>query len=206
MLKDVTFITGSADKAGQSVKIDKDLVRKAKIWVEKVYLNTDHLIRTGYWVKKIFPEASDSLLIAAITHDVERAFQKGRKPPSAELRGAVWDDHVYNSWHSKRSAKFVKACLRKEDARPILIKEVGELIEHHEEGGWNEADYLKDADSISFLEINVPMFINRIPDKLSKDEVKEKFVYMFERMTNKKAKEIAEPFYRKGLEKLQNID
>lgn len=182
------------------------LIKKAEEWINKIYFNADHLLRTGYWVEKIHPEADESLIIASITHDVERAFPGGRKPPSPELYGAQWDDPIYNSWHSKRSAKYVKEYLKKEGAGSELIDEVTKLISVHEKGGWKEADILRDADSVSFLEINVPMFISRIPNELRKSEVREKFDYMFKRIDGKKARELATPFYSKAITDLDKVE
>lgn len=181
------------------------LINEAEKWVNKIYSNADHLIRTGYWVKKVYPGADEAMVIAAITHDVERAFPSGRKPPSPELKGAKWDDVVYNRWHGKRSSKFVGKFLEDHDAQENLIKKVTKLIIYHEEGGWEEADYLRDADSISFLEINPPFFISRIGKDLKRKEVKEKFDYMFRRIGSRKARELAASFYNKAIAELNKI-
>ena len=180
------------------------LYQKTKAWVEKIYFNADHLIRTAYWIRELTPKPSEALLIAALTHDIERVFKEGRKPSVSKMR--KWDDQKENQWHSERSAKFVKDFLKKENTKTDLIEEVLRLINHHEEGGWDEADLLRDADSLSFLEINVPFFISRIPKELSKKEVKEKFNYMFMRIGSKKAREIAKPFYKKAMFDLNKVE
>jgi len=181
-----------------------ELYQKTKAWVEKIYFNADHLIRTAYWIEELIPKPSEALLLAALTHDIERAFKEGRKPPVSKTR--KWNGQVDNQRHSERSAKFVKDFLEKENAKPDLIKEILRLISHHEEGGWDEADLLRDADSLSFLEINVPFFISRIPKELSKKEVKEKFNYMFMRIGSKKVREIAKPFYKKAMFDLNKVE
>lgn len=186
--------------------MDNNLIELTEKWIDDIYFNSDHLLRTGHWIKQLYPKADDALIIAATTHDVERAFPKGRKPPSPELKGARWDDLVYNRWHGKRSAKFVSNFLKKNGASKDLIDKVVRLIIYHEKGGWKEADYLRDADSISFLEINVPFFISRISKDLSKKEVGEKFDYMFRRISSKKAKELATPFYSKAITDLDKIE
>lgn len=122
--------------------MDKGLIAKVQRWVEEIYSNSDHLVRTGYWVKKLDSKASDALIIAAITHDIERVFKENRNPPSPEAKGAKWDDSVYDKWHSERSAKFVTEFLKKEGASGELIKKVAQLVSHHEHGGWKEADIL----------------------------------------------------------------
>lgn len=35
-----------------------------------------HFWRTAYWLKKLYPKAGDPMLIAAVAHDLERAFRK----------------------------------------------------------------------------------------------------------------------------------
>jgi hypothetical protein len=182
--------------------MNKDLIEKIQEWVEETYSNADHLIRTGYWVKKLDPNASEALIIAAITHDIERAFGENRNPPVDEF-GANWDNPVYDKWHSERSAKFVSEFLKKEGENKELIEEASKLISHHEHGGWKEADILKDADSLSFLEVNVDTFVSWIPKKASKEDIRKKFDYMFNRIEGKKAKELAKPLYTKALEKLE---
>ena len=182
--------------------MDKDLIAKIQKWVEENYSNADHLVRTGYWIKKLYPKVDDALIVAAITHDIERAFKDDKNPPSPEFGGAKWGDDIYDRWHSERSAKFVSEFLKEEGVDKAFINKVSKLISHHEHGGWKEADILKDADSLSFLEVNVDMFISWIPEKLSKEEVREKFDYMFNRISGRKAKDIAKPLYEKALEKL----
>jgi len=171
---------------------------KTKKWVEKIYFNANHLIRTVYWVKKLNPQASEALVFAALTHDIERAFSEGRKPPIDEF-GGKWDSPIYNKWHSKRSAKFVADFFEKQRVDLKLIKRVGGLIKRHEIGGTKEADLLRDADSLSFLEINAPVFISWIPERMSKKSVKGKLDYMFNRIGNPKAKNLAKPFYEKAI-------
>lgn len=175
------------------------------MWVEEIYSNADHLLRTGYWVKKLYPQAKDSLIVAAITHDIERAFKKDRTPPSPEFGRVKWDDSVYDKWHSERSAKFVSDFLKKENIDEDFINDVAKLISHHEHGGWKEADILRDADSLSFLEINVDYFLTLIPEKLTKDEVREKFDIMYTRIGSEQAKQLAKPYYGKAIDRLNKI-
>lgn len=191
-----------------------DTVKAVGKWVKGIYFNADHLIRTAYWLKKLDPNADLASIIASITHDIERAFPKNRRPPSSEFSGAKWDDKEYNLWHGKRSARFVEKFLKKQGATEEIVSKVKHLIVYHEIGGDRETTLLKDADSLSFLEINVPLFISRInvrvstsriPRKLAKQEVKEKFNYMFNRISSKKAKSLARPFYKKALAKLASV-
>ena len=181
------------------------LIKRTESWVIGIYKNADHLIRTAYWVEYLKPDADDALIIAALTHDIERAFTEGRKPPISELSGQKWDDSVYNKWHGKRSAKFVKEYLQKENIQKEIIDRTCSLIKKHEFGGENDADLLRDADSISFLELITPLFISWIPKKMNREAVKAKLDYMYFRISGKKAKAIAQKFYDKGIADLERI-
>lgn len=176
------------------------LIKEIKDWVEEIYFNANHLVRAAYWVKKLNPKASEAVIIAALTHDIERAFERGRKPPKEEM--AKWDDIEYNLWHGERSAKFVSRFLKKKGAPDKLIKKVSDLVAKHELGGDYQADLVKDADSLSFLEVNAPIFISWVPEKLSRENVRGKLDYMFNRITIPKARKLAEPFYQKAIKEL----
>lgn len=180
------------------------LLDKVRKWVVENYNNREHLVRTADYIKILKPSASEPLLIAAYTHDIERAFKNNRNPPGSEY--GVWDDPIYNKWHSKRSAEFAAKFLKEENASGKLIESVTTLINLHEVGGNPDANILMNADSLSFLEVNVPMFISMIPDRLDKRKVKGKFDYMYRRITGEKAKNIAEPLYKDAIRKLNQSD
>ena len=184
----------------------KNIVKRVRDWVKKIYGNSQHLLRTGYWMKKLDPKCDLATYLAAITHDIERAFPEGRVPPSPEIRGVKWDDKKYNLWHGRRSAEFVEKFLIENGFREQeVIRKIRRLITYHEIGGDKETDLIKDADSLSFLEINAPLFISWVPQKASVKEIKEKFDYMFNRISSEKARKLAEPFYKKALKRLERL-
>lgn len=183
-----------------------DIVKIVRDWVKKNYIGDKHLIRAEYWLKRIKPDADEAMVIAVISHDIERAFLKGRKPPSPDVGGAKWDDQEYNLWHGKRSADFVeKFLLGNGFSDRDKINKVKQLIIYHEIGGDEQKDFIKDVDSISFLENNIDLFLSRIFQDASKEEIKEKFDYMFNRISSKKAKDLAKPYYSKALEKIEKV-
>lgn len=184
--------------------MNNQLFENARDWVNQTHPHPEHLIRTGYWVQQLDPTASDELIVACITHDIERAFTEGRVPEgsSEEGSGIIWDDEVYNLWHGRRSADFVAQWLKTQGVSDDFIKKVWRLIEVHEIGGNYEENLIKDADSISFLEINAPLFKSKIPEKFTKEQVIDKFDYMYNRISGEKAKELAKPFYQKAVDLL----
>lgn len=179
-----------------------DIVKIVRDWVKKNYTGDKHLIRAEYWLKRIKPDADEAMVIAVISHDIERAFPKGRKPPPSDR----WDDEVYAVWHGQRSADFVeKFLLENGFSDRDKIKKMKRLITYHEIGGDEQKDFIKDVDNISFLENNIDLFLSRIFQDTSKEEIKEKFDYMYNRISSKKAKDLARPFYSKALEKLEKV-
>jgi hypothetical protein len=184
----------------------KNIVKTVRNWVKNNYKTDNHLIRAEYWLKKLKPDADEAMIIAAITHDIERAFPEGRVPPSPQIRGVKWDDKEYNLWHGRRSAEFVEKFLIENGFKDQeIIRKIRRLITYHEIGGDKETDLIKDADSLSFLEINAPLFISWIPQKASVKEIKEKFDYMFNRISSEKARKLAEPFYKEALKRLKKL-
>ncbi len=160
-----------------------------------------HPIRTAFWVKKLYPKAGQSLLIAAIAHDVERAF---REDDIGHVRnsknGFLDEEHL--KYHQEKGAEIIFDFLIKEGADEELASEVRSLVEKHESGGTEEQNILKDADSVSFFENNIDHFIKDKAGETGRGKVKEKFIWMFNRITSRSAREIARPWYEEGMKKL----
>jgi kynurenine formamidase len=120
--------------------------------VLELHPHARHLERTLDWAVELDPNASEAVRIAAITHDIERAFPDRETGWDSAIS---WDDPAYNRWHQDRCADMVAAWLGERDAEPALVEEVDRLVRNHEVGGWPEADLVQAADSISFLETMV---------------------------------------------------
>jgi kynurenine formamidase len=133
-----------------------ELLDRARDWVIDVHPHAEHLERTLDWVVELAPDAPEALRIAAVTHDIERAFPD----PAATWDSARdWDSPEYNRWHQDRCADLVGDWLREQGADPALVGDVDALVRAHEEGGWPQADVLQAADSLSFLETMVPLLL-----------------------------------------------
>lgn len=100
---------------------------------------------------RLDPEASEPLLLAAVTHDIERHFPGGTQPDKA---AGAWDDVAYNTAHARRSAEIVTGWLRGHGVAEDFVAAVEPSILEHEFGGSLEGDVLQAADSFSFLEVN----------------------------------------------------
>src|SRR3954466_2489934 len=132
-----------------------ELLPAARAWVvDSEHPHARHLLRTEDWVLELEPDAGEALRLAAVLHDIERAFPD---PDASWDSARDWDSTVYNRWHQDRSARIAAEWLRERGAPPALVEEVERLILVHEDGGWPEADVLQAADSLSFLETLAPL-------------------------------------------------
>ena len=155
-----------------------------------------HFDRTVHWLKKLKPNATEDFLIAAIGHDIERAFRVNEPFKRAGFR-----DEEFLKNHMKKGAEILGKFLKEEGADDITIKKVKHLVSGHELGGDEDQNLLKDADSLSFVENNAQIFLSKF-DELGYEKIKEKFDWMYERISSPKAKELAKPFYNDMMSKL----
>lgn len=154
-----------------------------------------HFEKTVEWLKILYPEADEPMLIAAYSHDIARAF---RTKTAVELfKDKEFNDPDILKAHQNNGARIMSEYLKKHEYPESAIRRVNNMISKHEEGGDVESNFLKDADSLSYLEVNAKKHIGMI-DKLGKDKVERKIDWMFERITSSKAKELAIPFYAKA--------
>jgi kynurenine formamidase len=132
--------------------MSSELLQRATAWMADAHPHFPHLKRSLDWAVDLDPDASEAVLIAAVTHDAERAWPDREAGWDSAMS---WDDPDYNRWHQERCARIVGAWLREQGADPPLVDEVERLVRVHEEGGWPEADVVQAADSLSFLETMV---------------------------------------------------
>ena len=76
------------------------------------------------------------------------------------------------------------------------------MILHHEDGGDPESDLIKDADSISYFEMNSLKHANNAAMILGMEKTRNKLDWMYNRISSEKAKKIAKPMYEKALKAL----
>lgn len=158
-----------------------------------------HFSRTVDWMKILSPEADEALLVAAISHDIERAF---RQKDMSEKRGLGWTNTEFFRPHEERGAEIIANFLKEQGVDDKFIEKVKNLVARHEEGGDDDQNLLKDADSISFLENNIAFFFLPKSLEMGKEKIQQKFDWMFNRITSPKAKQIAQPFYDRAIKEL----
>ena len=117
----------------------------------------EHSRNTLEWLLKLDSRADAALRIAALGHDIDRAVET-RKVQRADFS----DYDAFKAAHARNSAAIVLEILADcgvEDA--ALVREIERLICAHEVGGDSRADLLKDADSLSYFDVNLPLYYAR---------------------------------------------
>ncbi|MGR3179006.1 MAG: DUF4202 family protein [Candidatus Anammoxibacter sp.] len=130
-------------------------VRKI-ISCSKVTEDPIHAENTLEWLLKIDPFADHSLQIAALSHDIDRADDKRKVQRSDFI-----DYDAFKSAHAINGAKILEEILNKCNVADFITKEACRLVTLHEVGGDPRSDLLKDADSISFFDVNMPLYYER---------------------------------------------
>jgi hypothetical protein len=174
-----------------------ELVERALAWIADVHPHPRHLARTRDWLLVLDPTADEALQIAAVVHDIERAFPADDDPYDP---GASPSADAYNEWHQQRSAQIARRWLHEQGASEELVEEVGALVAVHENGGWPEADTLQAADSLSFLEVQVDLFLGMVNSgRLPRERAVEKLRFMEERIRIGQARDLAAPLLAQAL-------
>ena len=181
---------------------ESSLVEKARRWVvDKYPYNREHLICTLEWLDRLAPDAREAVRLAALTHDMERAFPGPDSPVMSSL-----DDPVYERLHSERSARIVREWLTANGADDELIRDVETLVLAHETGGTDEADLVQAADRLSFLETNIDLFLGFVRSgRFTVDDVKTKFEHSYHRIRVPDAKALARPLFEDADARLASL-
>jgi hypothetical protein len=177
------------------------LIDAATQWVMANYpYNSFHLVKSLEWLDRIAPGSREAVRLAALTHDMERAFLG---PDQPQLPKAL-DDPEYNRLHAERSARIVRKWLCENGAAHGLVAEVELLVRAHELGGWPEANLVQAADSLSFLETNINLFLGFVKSgRYSPSDVRRKFEYSYERIRLERARALARPLFESAIARLE---
>jgi hypothetical protein len=182
-----------------------ELLEAARAWVPEVHPHARHLLRTEDWAVAIDPAANERLRLAAVLHDIERAFPD----PDADWDSARdWDNPAYNRWHQDRCAEIAAPWLRDHGADEMLTEGVAKLIRVHEEGGWPEADVLQAADALSFLDTMAWLVVGWIDSgRASRDRAAAKMQDSLDRIHpgQERARELARPLLAQALRDVAEV-
>lgn len=172
--------------------MSSDLMREIEHEIEQILVHSSipedawHAKNVREWILRLKPNANWALQIAALAHDIERAF-----PERKILRKNFNDYDAFKQAHADNSAKIAVDILKKYSLEENIIKRVEYLIRHHEFGVENDPDLivLKDADSLSFFQINLSFYFSRE----GAEETLFRMKWGYRRLTNR-GKEIAKRF------------
>ncbi len=114
-----------------------------------------HAENTVQWLLRLWPDADMALRLAALGHDIDRA------APDKVRREDFQDYDRFKAAHADHSAFILDHLLRECAVDDQLRVEVCRLVKLHETGGDARADLLRDADSLSYFDTNLPHYYQR---------------------------------------------
>ena len=152
--------------------------------------DSKHSKNTRAWVLRLKPEADIALQIAALGHDIERSIKELKIK-----RENYIDYNEFKMAHARNSAKVLYDLLSKYDLNETIRYKVSNLVSHHEFGGNPEVNILKDADGISYFDVNLPFYFQRN----SKGETTFRIMWGYQRLSDE-AKSIVENFSYDNIE------
>lgn len=156
-----------------------------------------HSINTLDWLLKLEPDADEALQLAALGHDIDRAVEATKV-----LRSDFSDYGDFKSSHARHSAEMLLEILQQcgvEDR--ALANELYRLVCAHEVGGDTRSDLLMDADSLSYFDVNLPLYRRRN----SREETLRRCVWGYRRLSER-TRIIAAQLYPPGDELAGLID
>ena len=138
---------------------DIDCVKKKiEEIIEKSSVPEDplHSKNTLEWLLKLKPDADEALKVAALGHDIERAIEE-RKVKREDF--SSFDE--FKKAHALNSARIMAEIVKDYTISNELAEDIFSLVAHHETGGNERAEVLKEADTISYFDVNLPLYYAR---------------------------------------------
>ena len=115
-----------------------------------------HADNTLEWLLRLEPDAGDALQLAALAHDIDRAIEESK------VRRADFDDYdAFKAAHARNGAEILRPILNACGVAGNIVDEACRLVQVHEVGGDPSSDLLKDADSISYFDVNLSLYYQR---------------------------------------------
>jgi len=143
------------------------------------------------WLLKFDPNAGDDAKIAALAHDIERAFPLENTLTIHQIEGQESYAEVKRA-HAKRSGKIIAEILEKHKCSQEFIDRVRDFTDKHEEGGGEEADLVRDADSLAYFDAAIDWFFQQS----GLENTKNKIDFMFDRASDRAKKAIKSLDYK----------
>jgi len=139
-----------------------DAIEKVKSKIDKIIIlspyseDVFHSINTLEWVMKLNPDADTALQIAALGHDIERGMEdRSIKASNYE----TFDE--FKQAHALNCAEILVGIMEEYGVEQRIIDDVAHLVANHEVGGDEREELLKDADTLSFFHVCLPLYFDR---------------------------------------------
>jgi hypothetical protein len=132
--------------------------KKIEEIIEKSSVPEDplHSKNTLEWLLRLKPDADEALKVAALGHDIERAIEE-RKVKREDF--SSFDE--FKKAHALNSARIMAEIMAECTIGKKLADDIFSLVAHHETGGDEMAEVLKEADTISYFDVNLPLYYAR---------------------------------------------
>jgi len=115
-----------------------------------------HAENTLEWLLKLNPEPDQTLQIAALAHDIDRAVE------NQKVRRSDYDDYdAFKAAHARNGARILREIMEECGVSNSITEEACRLVTLHEVGGDHRSDLIKDADSTSYFKVNMPLYYQR---------------------------------------------
>ena len=137
-----------------------------------------HAVEVLNWVGRLCPNASISLRLAAIFHDVDRIVTPGKGGGfKGDRTSQAYHDH--KKQHAMRSVDFIMPLLRRHGLKAGIIERAAFLIAHHDDPGKEvetlndpELDVLVTADTFAFFTTIGPRLLAAEGSERTKDKIR----------------------------------
>ncbi len=139
----------------RSIECAKQSVRRI-VGGSRVPEDPRHADNTLEWLLHLAPDADDALQLAALAHDIDRAIEE-----SKTQRADFKDYDAFKAAHARHGAEILRPILVACGVEGYIEYEACRLVAVHEVGGDPNSDLLKDADSISYFDVNLPLYYQR---------------------------------------------
>ncbi|MCX2795207.1 DUF4202 family protein [Microbulbifer thermotolerans] len=114
-----------------------------------------HADNTLEWLLRLRADADPALQLAALGHDIDRA------SPDKVRRQDFADYDAFKAAHAHHGAQLLERLLEEQGVERAIIERSCQLVRLHEVGGNEDADLLRDADSLSYFDTNLPLYLRR---------------------------------------------
>ncbi len=103
------------DNNGSSLFKTLEYVASASTKDGKVGSTVKHLVRTAYWVRYLKPDADEALLLAAVSHDIERASRHDHMLRTLNTSADGFMDKEFLEKHQRIGAKMMADFLSEQE-------------------------------------------------------------------------------------------